>query len=52
MPSIIGTHRARMFHDMGDIPDHLFEEFQARVARTSAENAHERRICRLARKPG
>ena len=26
---IIGTHRARMFHDMGDIPDHLFEEFQA-----------------------
>ena len=27
---IIGTHRARMFHDMGDIPDHLFDEFQAR----------------------
>jgi GNAT superfamily N-acetyltransferase len=27
---IIGTHRARMFHDMGDIPDHLFEEFQRR----------------------
>jgi GNAT superfamily N-acetyltransferase len=27
---IIGTHRARMFHDMGDIPDHLFAEFQTR----------------------
>lgn len=27
---IIGTHRARMFYDMGDIPDHLFAEFQAR----------------------
>ncbi len=27
---IIGTHRARMFYDMGDIPDHLFDEFQAR----------------------
>ena len=25
---IIGWHRARMFHDMGDIPDHLFEEFR------------------------
>jgi GNAT superfamily N-acetyltransferase len=27
---IIGTHRARMFCDMGDIPDHLFEEFRTR----------------------
>jgi GNAT superfamily N-acetyltransferase len=27
---IIGTHRARMFYDMGDIPDHLFDEFRAR----------------------
>jgi GNAT superfamily N-acetyltransferase len=27
---IIGMHRAHMFHDMGDIPDHLFAEFQAR----------------------
>lgn len=26
----IGTHRARMFHDMGDIPDRLFDEFQTR----------------------
>ena len=25
---IIGWHRARMFHDMGDIPDHLFDEFR------------------------
>ena len=26
---IIGTHRARMFYDMGDIPDRLFDEFRA-----------------------
>ena len=45
---IIGTHRARMFHDMGDIPDHLFEEFQAR-SREHCRTANERRICRLAR---
>ena len=25
---IIGWHRARMFHDMGEIPDHLFEKFR------------------------
>jgi GNAT superfamily N-acetyltransferase len=25
---IIGWHRARMFQDMGDIPDHLFDEFR------------------------
>jgi GNAT superfamily N-acetyltransferase len=27
---IIGMHRARMFYDMGEIPDHLLEEFQQR----------------------
>lgn len=34
---VIGTHRARMFYDMGDIPDHLFAEFQAR----SRDHLHE-----------
>jgi len=29
---IIGYHRARMFHDMGQIPDHLFESFRSRSA--------------------
>jgi GNAT superfamily N-acetyltransferase len=29
---IIGYHRARMFHDMGEIPDHLFEAFRLRSA--------------------
>ena len=27
---IIGYHRARMFHDMGQIPEHLYESFQRR----------------------
>lgn len=26
---IIGTHRAQMFYDMGDIPDRLFDQFRA-----------------------
>ncbi len=26
---IIGAHRAQMFYDMGDIPDHLFDQFRA-----------------------
>ena len=42
---IIGTHRARMFHDMGDIPDHLFDEFRtksllATAARSSANGEY------------
>jgi GNAT superfamily N-acetyltransferase len=37
---IIGWHRARMFYDMGDIPDHLFEEFRRR----SRERIHEQLI--------
>jgi GNAT superfamily N-acetyltransferase len=37
---IIGTHRARMFYDMGDIPDHLFEEFRVR----SRDRVHEQLI--------
>ncbi len=27
---IISWHRARMFQDMGELPDHLFESFRAR----------------------
>jgi GNAT superfamily N-acetyltransferase len=27
---VIGYHRARMFHDMGQIPEHLYESFQRR----------------------
>jgi GNAT superfamily N-acetyltransferase len=27
---IIGWHRARMFQDMGDVPDNIFEEFRAK----------------------
>src|ERR1700730_16067781 len=27
---LIAQHRARMFHDMGDIPSELFESFQAK----------------------
>ena len=26
---IIGSHRARMFRDMGDVPPHLFDKFYA-----------------------
>jgi GNAT superfamily N-acetyltransferase len=37
---IIGWHRARMFYDMGDIPDHLFEEFRSR----SRDRIHEQLI--------
>jgi GNAT superfamily N-acetyltransferase len=37
---IIGTHRARMFHDMGEIPDRLFEEFRDR----SRERIHEQLV--------
>jgi GNAT superfamily N-acetyltransferase len=33
---IIGYHRARMFHDMGQIPEHLYESFQRR----SQERVH------------
>ena len=29
---IVAYHRARMFQDMGQIPDHLFEAFQSRSA--------------------
>jgi len=29
---VIGYHRARMFQDMGQIPDHLFEAFRSRSA--------------------
>lgn len=29
---VIAYHRARMFHDMGQIPDHLFESFKSRSA--------------------
>ena len=37
---IIGTHRARMFYDMGDIPEHLFEEFRDR----SRERIHQQLV--------
>ena len=37
---IIGWHRARMFYDMGDIPDHLFDEFRSR----SRDRIHEQLV--------
>ena len=39
---IISRHRARMFHDMGLVPDHLFESYRTQCEATPPRNARDR----------
>ena len=46
--ALIASHRARMFQEMGLVPESLFETYRCEMRNAHPRDASERRIHRLA----